>query len=115
MLLFRPGGFHRIAIVRDSAKPNLTSGTRKNKIKKTIVACMGKNQLGFVEFWDKTGFYGGYMLEVIDYVVIHELSHIKYKNHSRMWRGGRAVECTGLENRQAFGSREFESHPLRQI
>ena len=30
-------------------------------------------------------------------------------------RGGRAVDCTGLENRQAERPREFESHPLRHI
>ena len=29
------------------------------------------------------------------------------------WRGGRAVECAGLENRKAERPREFESHPLR--
>src|SRR5438552_9399065 len=28
-------------------------------------------------------------------------------------RGGRAVECAGLENRKAERPREFESHPLR--
>src|SRR5438552_13079938 len=28
-------------------------------------------------------------------------------------RGGRAVECAGLENRKTARSREFESHPLR--
>ena len=29
-------------------------------------------------------------------------------------RGGRAVECTGLENQQGFiALRGFESHPLR--
>lgn len=33
-----------------------------------------------------------------------------------LWRRGRAVECTGLENRQGFiALREFESHRLRQI
>ena len=36
----------------------------------------------------------------------------------RKWligRGGRAVECTGLENRRPLnGAREFESHPLRR-
>ena len=31
----------------------------------------------------------------------------------KLWRGGRAVDCTGLENRQAERPREFESHPLR--
>src|ERR1700737_4025269 len=30
-------------------------------------------------------------------------------------RGGRAVECAGLENRKAERPREFESHPLRQL
>ena len=28
-------------------------------------------------------------------------------------RGGRAVDCAGLENRKAERPREFESHPLR--
>src|ERR1044071_8255994 len=32
---------------------------------------------------------------------------------SLSWRGGRAVECAGLENRKAERPREFESHPLR--
>jgi hypothetical protein len=30
-------------------------------------------------------------------------------------RGGRAVDCAGLENRKAERPREFESHPLRQL
>ena len=30
-------------------------------------------------------------------------------------RGGRAVDCAGLENRKAERPREFESHPLRHI
>lgn len=30
-------------------------------------------------------------------------------------RGGRAVDRTGLENRRAERSREFESHPLRHL
>src|SRR6266498_3449389 len=33
----------------------------------------------------------------------------------RARRGGRAVECAGLENRKAERPREFESHPLRQF
>ena len=32
-----------------------------------------------------------------------------------VWRGGRVVECGGLENRCLARGREFESHPLRQI
>src|SRR5437870_6852288 len=31
------------------------------------------------------------------------------------WRGGRAVDCAGLENRKAERPREFESHPLRHL
>ena len=35
---------------------------------------------------------------------------------TRSRRGGRAVECTGLENQQGLiALRGFESHPLRQI
>ena len=36
-------------------------------------------------------------------------------NHWRLFfgRGGRAVDCAGLENRKAERPREFESHPLR--
>jgi hypothetical protein len=33
----------------------------------------------------------------------------------RLRRGGRAVDCAGLENRKAERSREFESHPLRDF
>ena len=31
------------------------------------------------------------------------------------WRGGRAVDRAGLENRKAERPREFESHPLRHF
>ena len=31
------------------------------------------------------------------------------------WRGGRAVDRAGLENRKAERPREFESHPLRNL
>ncbi len=34
---------------------------------------------------------------------------------SILWRGGRAVDCAGLENRKAERPREFESHPLRFV
>ena len=30
-----------------------------------------------------------------------------------LWRGDRAAECTGLENRRSESYRGFESHPLR--
>ena len=38
---------------------------------------------------------------------------MRSRNARLVWRGGRAVDCAGLENRKAERSREFESHPLR--
>ena len=32
-----------------------------------------------------------------------------------MWRGDRAAECTGLENRRSESYREFESHRFRHF
>ncbi len=32
---------------------------------------------------------------------------------NELWRGGRVVECTGLENQRAARYRGFESLPLR--
>ena len=38
------------------------------------------------------------------------------EDFSTLWRGGRAVECTGLENQQGLVAlRGFESHPLRHL
>src|SRR5450759_2941417 len=34
---------------------------------------------------------------------------------ARLRRGGRAVDGSGLENRQGASPRGFESHPLRQV
>ena len=34
--------------------------------------------------------------------------------HGRVWRGGRVVECTGLENQRTAMYRGFESLPLRK-
>ena len=39
--------------------------------------------------------------------------NLRSGNARLVWRGGRAVDCAGLENRKAERSREFESHPLR--
>ena len=39
--------------------------------------------------------------------------NLRSRNARLVWRGGRAVDCAGLENRKAERSREFESHPLR--
>ena len=40
-------------------------------------------------------------------------SSLPATHHSR--RGGRVVDCAGLENRRAARSRGFESHPLRHF
>ena len=45
----------------------------------------------------------------------HRSADVRIKARAHNWRGGRAVDCTGLENRQAERPREFESHPLRQL
>ena len=44
---------------------------------------------------------------------ITELAGIAYK--STMWRGARAAESGGLENRCPVRDRGFESHPLRHL
>ncbi len=39
-----------------------------------------------------------------------------HRRFQTLWRGGRAVECTGLENQQGLVAlRGFESHPLRHL
>ena len=44
-----------------------------------------------------------------------ESTHWSFWIEFAIWRGGRVVECTGLENQQRFVAfRGFESHPLRQ-
>src|SRR5262245_55728243 len=40
---------------------------------------------------------------------------ITHRRSPRFRRGGRAVDCAGLENRKAERPREFESHPLRRL
>src|SRR5437660_11721386 len=39
--------------------------------------------------------------------------NLRSGNARLVWRGGRAVDCAGLENRKAERSREFASHALR--
>ena len=41
--------------------------------------------------------------------------NLRSRNARLVWRGGRAVDRAGLENRKAERSREFESHPLRAL
>ena len=40
---------------------------------------------------------------------------LRSRNARLVWRGGRAVDRAGLENRKAERPREFESHPLRHL
>ena len=52
-----------------------------------------------------------------EFAVVIRLTSVKIRARRKtdLRRGGRAVECTGLENRQGFiALRGFESHPLRQ-
>src|SRR4029077_11442439 len=41
--------------------------------------------------------------------------NLRSRNARLVWRGGRAVDRAGLENRKAERPREFESHPLRHF
>ena len=52
------------------------------------------------------------------YFEVESSRHCKHNAHplNLKGRGGRAVECTGLENQQGLiALRGFKSHPLRQI
>jgi len=51
------------------------------KTKRRLVCCMGDNTLSFNYLCVKLA------LEEIDYIIVHELSHIKHKNHSKeFWK-----------------------------
>ena len=52
------------------------TGIKITKAKKRFGSCNGKNSLCFSCFLMK------YPMEAVDYVVVHELAHIKYHNHS---------------------------------
>ncbi len=53
------------------------TGIKITKAKKRFGSCNGKNSLCFSCFLMK------YPMEAVDYVVVHELAHIKYHNHSK--------------------------------
>lgn len=53
------------------------TGVKITKAKKRFGSCNGKNALCFSCFLMK------YPMEAVDYVVVHELAHIKYHNHSK--------------------------------
>lgn len=53
------------------------TGVKITKAKKRFGSCNGKNSLCFSCFLMK------YPMEAVDYVVVHELAHIKYHNHSK--------------------------------
>lgn len=61
-----------------SAKMNLyPTGLKITKAKKRFGSCNGKNLLCFSCFLMR------YPSEAVDYVVVHELAHIKHHNHSK--------------------------------
>lgn len=53
------------------------TGIKITKAKKRFGSCNGKNSLCFSCFLMK------YPMEAVDYVVVHELAHIKHHNHSK--------------------------------
>lgn len=53
------------------------TGVKITKAKKRFGSCNGKNSLCFSCFLMK------YPVEAVDYVVVHELAHIKHHNHSK--------------------------------
>lgn len=61
-----------------SALMNLyPTGVKITRAKKRFGSCNGKNSLCF------SCFLMNYPMEAVDYVVVHELAHIKHHNHSR--------------------------------
>ncbi len=61
-----------------SAVMNLyPTGVRITRAKKRFGSCSSKNSLCF------SCFLMQYPLEAVDYVIVHELTHIRYCNHSR--------------------------------
>lgn len=67
---------------------------RKNK--RTWGSCNFKNELKFNFLLIK------YPLEIIEYVVIHELSHIKHKNHSKDFWSLVKIYCPDYKQREKF-------------
>lgn len=65
---------------------------RKNK--RTWGTCNSKNELRFNFLLMK------YPLEIIEYVVIHELAHIKHKNHSKDFWGLVEIYCKDYKSRE---------------
>ncbi len=55
-------------------------------------------------------------IEIILFYAIVRIQIVTGNLHLKIWRGGRAAECTGLENQQGLiALRGFKSLPLRQI
>ena len=65
---------------------------RKNK--RTWGTCNSKNELRFNFLLMK------YPLEITEYVVIHELAHIKHKNHSKDFWGLVEIYCKDFKSRE---------------
>ena len=57
------------------------AGVKITKARKRLGSCSSQNNLSF------SYLLGGYTMDAIDYVVVHELAHLIYKNHSREFYG----------------------------
>jgi len=71
------------------------------KAKKRWGSCSGKNSVNLSCFLTKLPY------DVIDYVIIHELCHIKHKNHSKAFWDEVALHCKDYKRRIAT-LREYE-------
>ncbi|MGB6328387.1 MAG: SprT family zinc-dependent metalloprotease [Halarcobacter sp.] len=69
------------------------SSIKYRKNKNTWGSCNYKNGLNFNIYLCK------FPLEIIEYVVIHELAHIKHKNHSRNFWNFVSIYCVDYKSR----------------
>ncbi len=61
-------------------------------------------------------FFTNKIEKIFFYAIVRILFEIHNNSNKKTWRGGRAAECTGLENQQGLiVLRGFKSHPLRQF
>jgi len=72
------------------------------KAKRRWGSCSGKNRVSLSCFLVKLPY------EVIDYVIVHELCHIKHKNHSKEFWEEVAKHCPEYKNLIA-SLRNFEN------
>ena len=69
---------------------------------KRLAGKIGLKKVLFLSLWVSGGLAEGFKTAARRFVV------------DTIWKRGRVVDCTGLENQQRATFREFESHRLRQ-